>query len=120
MDFIAGYVLGKRSLSRAAGLAASADAFAAPTSNKLYDLNDRIDRMLLVVEAMWSLLEESGYTAEQLTERMQTLSEQGHPGDDGSHAGGRCAGCGAVFGRGSEICQFCGRPTEQVDPFGTV
>lgn len=119
MDFITGYVLGRRGVGRAAGLAAAAESFAPPASNKLYDLNERIDRMLLVVQAMWSLLEESGFTVEQLTERIEALTGDGFAAD-GARAGGRCAGCGAVYGRGSEICQFCGRPTGQVDPFGKV
>ena len=121
LNFIAGYVLGQRGAGRAAGMASSAATFAASPTAKIQALDDRIDRLMLVVESMWSLLEESGYTAEQLMERIRTLD-----GSDGAVDGraaksyGRCRECGAVLGRGLPNCQFCGHPTGVVDPFGQV
>ncbi len=121
LDFIAGYVLGQRGAARAAGLASSASTFAASPTAKFHALDDRIDRLMLVVESMWSLLEESGYTTDQLIARIKELD-----GSDGALDGrttrsaGRCAECGAMLGRGLANCQFCGHPTGAVDPFGDV
>jgi len=121
LDFIAGYVLGQRGAARAAGMASVAATFAASPTAKIQALDDRIDRLMLVVEAMWSLLEEGGYTADQLVERIKSLD-----GSDGEIDGrtatsaGRCPECGAMLGRGLANCQFCGHPTGVVDPFGQV
>lgn len=121
LNFIAGYVLGQRGATRAAGMASAASTFAASPTAKIQALDDRIDRLTLVVESMWSLLEEAGYTTEQLMERIKSLD-----GGDGEMDGrvsrqtGSCDDCGAVLGRGLTICQFCGHPTGVVDPFGQV
>ena len=121
LNFIAGYVLGQRGAARAAGMASSAATFASSPTAKIQALDDRIDRLMLVVEGMWSLLEESGHTTEQLIERIKTLD--GGDGNLDGHAArstGRCQECGAVYGRGLANCQFCGHSTGIVDPFGQV
>ena len=121
LDFIAGYVLGQRGVARAAGMAASAASFAASPTAKIQALDDRIDRLMLVVEGMWSLLEESGYTAEQLIERIEQLDgADGTVDGQAAKSAGRCAECGAMLGRGLAHCQFCGHPTGVTDPFGQV
>lgn len=121
LDFIAGYVLGQRQAARASGMASSAASFAASPTAKLQALNDRINRLMLVVEGMWSLLEEGGLSAEQLMERIEQL-DAGDGKIDGRAAksAGRCEECGAMLGRGLANCQFCGHPTGAVDPFGEV
>lgn len=121
LQFITGYVLGSRNLGRAAGLAASASSFADSPTGRIHALNDRIDRLVLVVEAMWSLLEESGFNEEDLAARISQL-DQADGEADGKRAQetGRCEDCGAVIGRGLPNCQFCGHPTGQIDPFGQV
>jgi len=121
LDFIAGYVLGQRGAARAAGMATSASAFAASPTAKIHAIDDRIDRLMLVVESMWSLLEESGFTTDQLIEKIKELDGSdgaidGHP----AKSSGRCQECGAMLGRGLEHCQFCGHPTGVADPFGQV
>jgi hypothetical protein len=121
LDFIAGYVLGQRGAARAAGLASSAATFAASPEAKIHALDDRIDRLMLVVESMWSLLEEGGYTTDQLIERIKELDgSDGAPDGHGAKSAGRCAECGAMLGRGLVNCQFCGHPTGIADPFGQV
>ena len=121
LNFIAGYVLGQRGAARAAGMASSASTFAASPTGKIHTLDDRIDRLMLVVEGMWSLLEENGFTTEQLIERIKELD-----GSDGELDGraatpaGRCGECGAMLGRGLANCQFCGHATGIVDSFGQI
>ncbi len=117
-QFISGYVMGARNASRATGLASSAAQFTAQPQAKLYDLADRIDRLTMVMEAMWSLLVEQGFTEEQLAARIEELDMS-----DGSMDGRKippadqCPECGAVVSRGVGRCQFCGHETGESNPF---
>ncbi|MDH3399133.1 MAG: hypothetical protein OEM81_15085 [Acidimicrobiia bacterium] len=121
LDFIAGYVLGQRGAARAAGMASSAATFAASPTAKIQALDDRIDRLMLVVESMWSLLEESGFTTKQLIERIKEIDgTDGAVDGEARKSAGRCSECGAMLGRGLEHCQFCGHPTGVADPFRQV
>lgn len=121
LNFIAGYVMGARGAGRAAGMASAASTFAASPTAKIQALDDRIDRLMLVVEGMWSLLEENGYTADQLVERIEALdASDGQVDGQSARSSGRCQQCLAVLGRGLSNCQFCGHPTGIVDPFGQV
>lgn len=111
-DFLTGYVLGERSATRAAALARdAAGAAAAVTAGEVADVEARLDRLVLVVEALWSLLAESGYTNEQLAERIRSLDTA-----DGA-ADGRlaprpvpCRSCGAMVEPARATCAFCGAP----------
>ena len=118
-NFIAGYVLGTRQAGKAAGLAASAAQFSKTGSaSDTADLNMRVDRLTLVVEAMWSILEADGHTQEELMDRIAELDAE-----DGSEDGRRlsppveCPHCRAKVSRGLSVCQFCGTTIEDVDPF---
>lgn len=102
--------MGERSAARAATYARGAAASsAAMGQTQIGDLNDRIDRMLLVMDAMWDLLKEQGYTDEQLAERIRALDEV-----DGTSDGRRtptpmpCPACGSMIAPGRETCVFCG------------
>ncbi len=119
-DFISGYVLGARNVTRAAGMAASAAQFHAQPQSKLLDLTDRLDRMTLVMEAMWSLLHEQGFTNDQLIARIEELDAA-----DGAVDGRKitpaadCPECGAKVGRGIGHCQFCGYEIDDPSPFAS-
>ena len=122
LGFLTGYVLGQHG-AQSARLAAAAGSGTGPTLEDFLDLHDRIDRVLLVVEAMWTLLEESGYAAEQLKARIEELDAS-----DGTVDGKRtpqatpCRECGAKVGAGLPACQFCGTavPGDAVGPFTGV
>lgn len=121
MNFISGYVLGARNASRAAGMSASAAQFGAQPTSKMLDMGDRIDRLVLVVEAMWSLMEDAGMTEGDLASRIEELD-----GIDG-HVDGKkltpariCPECEAAVGRGSGHCQFCGHELGEASPFSGV
>lgn len=109
-DFLLGYVMGERSATRAAAFARSAGGAAGSSSTgELHDVNERVDRLILVVDAMWSLLKDSGWTDEQLAERLRQLDIA-----DGIEDGRRtlkpvpCGGCGAMVEAGRASCAFCG------------
>lgn len=122
LGFLTGYVLGQHGV-QSARMAAAAGSGTGPTLEDFLDIHDRIDRVLLVLEAMWTLLEESGYTAEQLKARIEELDAS-----DGTVDGKRtpqatlCRECGAKVGAGLAACQFCGTalPGGAVGPFTGV
>jgi hypothetical protein len=114
VDFLTGYVLGGRSATRAAALSRTAGASsAAQITGELHDLNERIDRLLLVVDALWSMLQERGYTDEDLAERIRTIDAQ-----DGTMDGARkprprkCLQCDSMVEPGRRTCAFCGAEME--------
>lgn len=63
LPMIAGYVMGSRAASRAAGMSVISDHMRGPGSVADIDsLNERVDRLLLVTEALWTLLKKDGHT----------------------------------------------------------
>jgi hypothetical protein len=102
-SFLTGYVLG-------------------PHGN-LHDVNDRVDRLTLVVEAMWSLLEDNGYTEEQLKARVEEIdAADGTVDHKRTPRAGICTSCGAKVGAALPACQFCGGQVAggNTDPFAGV
>ena len=110
VDFLSGYVLGERAAARAAAYSRSAGAGAgSQVVGDIHDLNDRIDRLLLVVDALWSMLKERGYTDEDLAERIRRIDTA-----DGTADGARrprprpCPKCKSMVEPGRQTCAFCG------------
>jgi hypothetical protein len=120
-EFVTGYVMGSRQAGKVAGMAASADSFNRGPASKLHDVNDRLDRLIMVVEAVWSLLEESGYTKEQLEERIKVMDQV-----DGTENGRvlrqrlRCPSCDSVVVEGIGHCQICGTEVGEASPFAGI
>ena len=123
LPFMVGYVLGEHG-RQSARLAAQAGTRSGPSSEDFFGVEDRVDRLTLIVAAMWSLLEEQGLTEDQLHERIRTLDEA-----DGISDGKMtpqpttCASCGAKVGAGLAACQFCGTTVAvdaQPGPFDKV
>jgi hypothetical protein len=122
MDFLVGYVLGERAAARAGSFARSAGAAAgSKVTGDLHDLNERIDRLLLVVDAMWSMLKERGYTDEDLVERIKAIDAE-----DGAKDGvrkprpRRCSRCQAMVEPGRRSCAFCGGEMDETSVFDSV
>ena len=115
LSFLSGYVLGQHA-TQSARLAVLSGGGSGPSVEDLLDVHDRIDRLVLVVEAMWSLLEETGLTEEQLKERRDAIDAA-----DGTADGKRtakvaqCRACGSKVAAGLPACQFCGTHVAGVD-----
>lgn len=110
LDFMWGYVMGQKSASQAAAFARSAGTADAMTSHlRMIDVDERIDRLVLLVEAMWALLREQGLSDEDLAAKLMELDQS-----DGSLDGRRtpapstCRSCGSKVAAGLAACQFCG------------
>ena len=114
---IAGYVMGQRSAARAAGMSVVANHMLASGNSPeaLEELDARVDRLLLVLEAMWSMLKEQGLTDEQLAARIAEIDSS-----DGVADGRRvipavtCRSCGSKVMGGLPRCQICGTDTGAV------
>ncbi|NNC39874.1 MAG: hypothetical protein HKN95_04190 [Acidimicrobiia bacterium] len=120
-QFVTGYVMGTRQAGKAAGLAGASASFASAETSKIHNVNDRLDRLVIVVEAMWSLLEESGHTREQLEERILAMDAADGATDGRVQRGKlRCPGCDSVVLEGSGRCQICGREVGEENPFAGI
>ena len=85
-------------------------------------VEQRVDQLLLVVQAMWTLIQEkTGLTDAELLARMTELDAR-----DGTAAGHvrrppvKCAKCGAMVARKFNRCLFCGDPYAAGSAFDTV
>lgn len=113
LPMIAGYVIGSRAAGRAAGMGVVANAiFDKGTEADVDALNERVDRLLLVTEALWTLLKKDGHTDEELAAVITELDgSDGHADRKKSASPTKCVQCGSMVGAGLPNCQFCGKPT---------
>jgi hypothetical protein len=123
-EFVLGDSAGSATASRAASLARSA-AVADGTihTNRIEDLNERVDTMAMLLRGMWALLEEQGLTPDQLMAKLEELDAR-----DGVRDGRMtstpvpCPSCGSKVPAGLPKCQFCGAEVPNVDdhPLGQI
>ncbi len=122
LTFLTGYILGQHG-AQSARLAATAAGSTGASRSELEDVHDRVDRLILVLDAMWSLLADAGYSEEQLRERIAQIDTA-----DGVEDGRRtslpavCRNCGAKVAAGLSACQFCGTDLPEADrgPLGDI
>jgi hypothetical protein len=122
LTFLAGYVLGQHG-AQSARLASLAGARSGATVDDILDLEERVDRLILVVDAMWSLMEQHGYTDDQLKQRIAEMdAEDGHLDLRRTRKPTLCGGCGAMVPADLPSCQFCGTvvPDHPDSPFDSV
>ena len=111
LEYFIGYGMGQKTATRAATLARSA-AVADGTlhTNRIEDTNERVDKLLMIVRAVWALLEEQGYTAEQLKAKLEEIDLE-----DGVLDGqvrlplAECPSCQSKVAPGLRACQLCAR-----------
>lgn len=123
LDFMWGYVMGQKSAAQAAAYARGAGTAEAMNTNlRMIGVDERIDRLTLLVEAMWSMMREHGYTDAELAARLMELDLT-----DGTMDGRRtahpatCESCGSKVAPGLPACQFCGAEvTTPPDPFAAT
>jgi hypothetical protein len=116
--------LAQQSATRAASLARSAAAADGTRhSNRIEDLNERVDRLVLILRATLALLEEQGITPERLMAKIEELDLQDGT-DDGQLREGvvDCPACQSKVAPGLRRCQFCGTEVRADDghPLGRV
>jgi hypothetical protein len=93
-------------------VAMNAASTPASTYDALADLEARVDRLLLVIEAMWTMIKEDGHTDEELAARIAEIDKS-----DGAADGRRvappitCRSCGSKVMGNLPRCQICGTET---------
>ena len=119
LSFLSGYVLGQQG-TQSARLAALTAGRQGTSTSEVLALEDRLDRLVLVIGAMWSLLEERGFTNDDLIARIHEIDKADGLADGRRVTGpSDCRECGSKVAPGLQACQFCGAavPTSAVDPF---
>jgi hypothetical protein len=114
IPMVAGYVMGTRASARAGAMSVLANhmTLTGSAADAVAALDERVDRLLMVVEALWSLLREHGYTDEQLAARIAEL-DLADGVADGRHAqkASVCKSCDSKIPAGMLRCQICGTET---------
>ncbi len=122
LTFLTGYVLGQHG-AQSARLASAAASSQGSSVEEHLDLHERVDRLLMVVDGIWSLLEDDGYTDEQLLARIQEIdAADGVADGKRTQLAAQCGECGAKVAPGLSSCQFCGTalPEDSHDPLGGI
>jgi hypothetical protein len=112
-------MLGERRLGPARADAAQAEFKAENALENVRRLEGRIDRLLLVNMALWSLLkEETGLTDHQLAERVREIDEaDGTPDGRVTPTVTPCPKCGQTISLKHQKCLFCGYTPDGTNVF---
>ncbi|MFQ5555295.1 MAG: hypothetical protein ACE5GC_08005 [Acidimicrobiia bacterium] len=76
-----------------------------PLREQVEALEDRMSRLDILVGAIWELLEESGFSSDELWTRVEALDARMN-----GPASEQCGQCGSVVERDRSSCQICGEP----------
>jgi hypothetical protein len=124
LDFFIAYAMGRSSAARAERAAASLPAVSGVSIDAVEDLSERINRLVLMSAAMWSIMEDNGATEKELMTRMQEIdAADGVTDGRMTPQAHRCAKCDAMVAPGLTACQFCGEPLPEDDaakPFDSL
>lgn len=101
--------------SAAAAAAAHAEGAAARAQSNTEALERRVERLALVAEALWGLLQERvGLTEQELLERVQALDlSDGYLDGKVRRPAGPCPGCGRMVASRHRQCLYCGADTQR-------
>ena len=119
--FLVGYLMGSRTATRAAAAAAAMPPAGVPES-RILSVDERVDRLSLVVEAMWELLEASGYTEEALEAKVAEIdARDGRSDGKATRPPIVCRSCGFASPSSRTSCQMCGTALEgDADAFRSI
>lgn len=110
LEFVLGYSMGQKSAARASALSRTATAIdGTGATRRIEDLDERIDKLAMIVRAMWALLEGQGLTADQLIAKLEEIDLLDGTVDDQVRPGVvDCPSCHSKVAVGLKACQFCG------------
>lgn len=107
LTFITGYVLGQKDAAR--NRAAAVAMSDTNPDERAAALQERVDRLVLIVEAMWTLLADKGYSEVALIDRIRELDHSdGDPDGRIRREALYCSNCDSATPPGKTHCQFCG------------
>ncbi len=124
LEFIVGYSMGERASARASSLERSMEiAQSNMRTDRMEQLNEKIDNVGVILRAMWELLEEQGMTADALMDKIEAIQEQERiEREDGVPNATRCTSCDSMVAHGLPKCQYCGAvmPTMDQHPLSSL
>lgn len=124
VGFFFAYAMGQRAAANTVQRAASIPAHSSVSVDDIEDLSERINRLVLMSAAMWSIMEENGATQEHLLQRIEEIDAADGVVDGTITAKAhRCADCDSMVAPGLTACQFCGEPLPRdstAGPFDTL
>jgi hypothetical protein len=94
----------------------------ADVQHQVWRNEDRIERLLLLTDAMWELLTERlGVTEEELATKVTEIDGRSGPVDGRRpRAARRCGACDAAVPHDRATCLFCGHEQPGTGPFDAV
>ncbi len=93
--------------------AGQAKAAAQDARERTKETGSQVERLYMIVEALWSLLkEEHGYTDDQLLKRVAEidLKDGALDGRTAPSQAPKCPHCGHTTSKSQMTCVFCGKP----------
>jgi hypothetical protein len=95
---------------------------AAQAETSLQELTERVDRLVLIVIALFQLLHEKhGMTEEELLKTMEAVDLSDGRADGRVHnIVSKCPQCGRLMSPRHNRCLYCGVVASNVDPFSVV
>lgn len=92
------------------------------TRDEVWRLEDRLERLLLLTDALWELASERlGVTEEDLAAKVAEIDgRDGRVDGRRPRAARRCAACRAAVPHGRATCTFCGAPVAGAGPLDQV
>lgn len=120
LEFIIGYSMAQQSQARMSSLARSMEAAqGGRSSERVEQIDAKVENLGLIIKALWSLLEDQGMTADQLMDRIEQIQAEieADMTDDIPNAV-PCPSCQSMVSRGMPKCQICGAevPNNQPHP----
>jgi hypothetical protein len=104
-SWVAGYMLGQKAATRAASMSVVSNNILGQAAAPPH-ADQRVDRLLVVVEAMWDLLKQHGHTDDELQGRIEDLIEARTV-----RTAIPCPSCGSRVSADLPRCQICGTET---------
>lgn len=104
-------------------MASSAQSSANSAAREARSTQDRLERLLLVNMALWSLLQDkTGLTEQDLIERVKIIDEMDGQADGkaSNAAPTKCHACGRTVAARQTKCMYCGAPRRVGSAFEMV
>lgn len=111
MMWMAAFVMGQRIAGKAAGLPPVTGIAAGGLDRQLAELEQRMERMMLLTEAMWEVLASDGHTEDELIAKVEEVRQRNRQATERVIS---CRSCGARVLPGEARCQICGEGSPQI------
>jgi ribosomal protein L40E len=113
IPFMTAYVTGQRLVRKALSMPPAPTIAGSDLDRSVVDLEERVNRLMMVAEAMWEMLETHGHTQEELIERVAGVEARAQ---ERAAQAIHCASCGARLSLNHPKCQICGADSGLAPP----